>query len=61
MLIARNELKSAVYVGDTASDAQSAIDAGIPFVYAAYGFGSVDTWDYKINAIKELPQILEAD
>lgn len=34
LLIERNKLKHPVYVGDTQGDAQSAIDAGIPFIYA---------------------------
>ena len=54
ILMNRNNLTHPVYVGDTVGDAQSAIDAGIPFVYAAYGFGSVNQYEYAINSIKEL-------
>ena len=54
ILMNRNNLTHPVYVGDTVGDAQSAIDAGIPFVYAAYGFGSVHQYEYMINSIKEL-------
>ena len=54
ILMNRNNLTHPVYVGDTVGDAQSAIDAGIPFVYAAYGFGSVNQYEYMINSIKEL-------
>lgn len=32
---------SAAYVGDTDGDCRSAFEAGIPFVHAAYGFGSI--------------------
>ena len=31
-----------VYVGDTILDAESAREAGIPFLHAAYGFGQVE-------------------
>lgn len=63
LLMERNHLQNAVYVGDTASDAQSAKDAGIPFIYAAYGFGEVplQDYDYRINDIRELPELLGLD
>ncbi len=41
--------KAPVYVGDTAGDAASAAKAGVPFVYAAYGFGSVTDPDYSVQ------------
>ena len=58
LLIERNKLKHPVYVGDTQGDAQSAIDAGIPFIYAAYGFGEVKKYDAKIDSFDELLDIL---
>lgn len=59
LLIRRNGLKNPVYVGDTRGDYQSAIDAGIPFIYAAYGFGEVEDFQYKIDDIRELPVVIE--
>lgn len=59
LLISRNNLKNPVYVGDTRGDYQSAIDAGIPFIYAAYGFGEVEDFKYKIDDIRDLPAVLE--
>lgn len=58
LLIARNGLKNPVYVGDTSGDYQSAVDAGIPFIYAAYGFGEVKDCKYRIEDIRELPEVL---
>lgn len=60
ILIERNNLKNPVYVGDTAGDAKSAEDAGIDFIYAAYGFGEVsqDRYVAKIDAFSELEKIL---
>ena len=40
--VEKNALDSAVYVGDTALDKASADQAGIPFVFAEYGFGKVE-------------------
>ena len=54
LIIKRNHLSSPVYVGDTQGDKDSAVYAGIPFCYASYGFGSVDTWDYKIETFSDL-------
>lgn len=57
IIIERNNLKNPVYIGDTQGDRQSAIDAGIPFVFAEYGFGSVDGYDYKIEKFSDLLNI----
>lgn len=38
-LVARQNLKSPCYIGDTSGDEQSAAQAGIAFFHAAYGFG----------------------
>lgn len=54
LVIERNNLKSPIYVGDTSGDMEGAKIAGIPFVYAAYGFGDVESFDYKIDDISEL-------
>ncbi|MCD2347996.1 HAD family hydrolase [Clostridium guangxiense] len=54
LIIKRNNLKNPVYVGDTIGDAESAKVAGIPFVYARYGFGQVEEYDYVIDSFKEI-------
>lgn len=60
ILMERNGLKNPVYVGDTSGDAKSAEDAGIDFIYAAYGFGDVsqDRYVAKIDSFSELEEIL---
>ena len=57
LIIERNQLQSAIYVGDTLGDANSAIDANVPFIYARYGFGSLDKYDYVIDSFSELLNI----
>ncbi|HIR59892.1 MAG TPA: HAD family hydrolase [Candidatus Onthousia excrementipullorum] len=57
LVIERNNLKNPIYVGDTKGDMEASNYAGIPFVYAAYGFGKVEGFDYKINDISELLNI----
>ncbi|WP_416828805.1 HAD family hydrolase [Ectobacillus polymachus] len=54
IIMERNKLKSPIYVGDTNLDAESAIVADIPFVYARYGFGHVEEYDYVIDSFEEI-------
>lgn len=54
LVIERNNLDKAVYVGDTQGDYEAAAFAGIPFIFAKYGFGSVENCCFAINEIKEL-------
>ncbi len=56
LVVERNNLKDAVYVGDTLGDYNSANEAGIPFLHAAYGFGSVPEGTPFIKDIRELPK-----
>lgn len=57
LIIKRNNLKNAIYVGDTMGDKEAARYAKVPFVYASYGFGEVDEYDYLINSISELGEL----
>ena len=54
-IIARNSFQHPVYVGDT--HRKSALDAGIPFVFAAYGFGTVTEYAAKVETFAELKEI----
>lgn len=58
LIIERNNLNSPIYVGDTAGDLTAAKYAGIPFIYAKYGFGHVTEFDYVIDKFDELITIL---
>lgn len=58
-VIRRNGLKHPVYVGDTQGDLQSAIDAGIPFIFCAYGFGSAAHYDEKIDRFSDLADLFQ--
>ncbi|MCD7954864.1 MAG: HAD-IA family hydrolase [Lachnospiraceae bacterium] len=58
LLVGRNGLHSPIYVGDTQGDADAAAQAGIPFVYAAYGFGTADHMDAEISCFAELKEAI---
>lgn len=53
-IIKRNALEKAIYIGDTTDDRSAAEIAGIPFVYADYGFGTVQGTKYSISKIGDL-------
>lgn len=48
LLMEKLKLREAVFVGDTDSDRAAAAKAGIPFIYASWGFG-------KLSALREAP------
>jgi phosphoglycolate phosphatase len=50
-------IQNAAYVGDTQGDYEATVQAGIPFVFAAYGFGQPEHWDVKIEKFEELLNI----
>lgn len=54
LVIERNKLASPVYIGDTAGDLEAARFAGIPFVYAKYGFGQVNEYEEAIDSFEDL-------
>lgn len=60
LLMERNQISNACYVGDTMGDFQAAKDAGLPFVLASYGFGEVPDADYRISHIEELPALIRS-
>lgn len=61
LIIERNKLYGAVYVGDTQGDCDAAKLAGIPFIHARYGFGNVKEECCFVNSIDELPMLIEKE
>lgn len=57
-VIKRNGFKSSIYIGDTQGDADAAKYAGIPFIFASFGFGKVNSPDYVISSYSELSEIV---
>lgn len=58
LLIARNNIKAPVYVGDTQGDADSCKQAHVPFVWASYGFGVADFYKAALHSFSDLKYIL---
>lgn len=59
ILMKRNRIQTAVYVGDTEGDEKAAKYAGIPFIYAEYGFGKAIYPSARIKNIKDLPECMK--
>ncbi len=59
LLVQRNAIKEPVYVGDTQGDADACREAGVKFVWASYGFGSVQEFAAKIDRFDQLLDLLQ--
>lgn len=57
LVIERNSLSKPVYVGDTEGDLNAAKFAGIPFIYAKYGFGQASEYDEAVESFDELLRV----
>lgn len=57
MVVDRNHFQKPIYVGDTKGDCDSAHKAGVPFIFASYGFGDVSDYEYKIENLLQLTQM----
>lgn len=55
----RNHLQQAVYVGDTQGDYLAAMEAGLSFIHARTGYGSVEAEVKFITQLQELPEMLK--
>ncbi len=58
LVVKRNQLDEAVYVGDIQGDYDSSMKAGVKFIHAAYGFGTIDTRVPEISTFAELTQVV---
>ncbi len=56
-VVERNHLSRAMYVGDILGDYRSTVKAGLPFVWAQYGFGDVPQAQYRIQSLTQLREV----
>lgn len=59
LVVERNHLDQAVYVGDIEADYKSSCEAGVPFIFAKYGFGHVENTPY-IEKFSDLIEVVKA-
>lgn len=53
-LMAEHGIESCAYIGDTQGDYEATLEAGVPFIWAAYGFGAPEGYAAKIEDIGQL-------
>ena len=53
-LMQRHNIRSCAYIGDTQGDYEATLEAGIPFIWASYGFGIPAGYGAKIDRISDL-------
>ena len=53
-LMEKHHITSCAYIGDTQGDYEATRVAGIPFVWAAYGFGHPEGYEARVDAFPEL-------
>ena len=59
LVMKRNGVEQAVYVGDIQKDADASAEAGVPCIWAAYVFGHVEKPAAVMHSFRELPQLLK--
>lgn len=59
LVMERNGLEQGLYIGDIDGDRLASEKAGLPFVFAAYGFGEVDA-PWSVQQLSELPEVAQA-
>ena len=58
LVMDRNGYTKGIYIGDTKKDQEATLQAGLPFIHAAYGFGKAENPDGIINALSDLPEVV---
>ena len=59
LILDTHHIDRAFYLGDTTGDERASRHAGIPFVHAAYGFGSADAPDAVLERFADLPALAD--
>ncbi len=53
-LMEKYGIESCAYIGDTQGDYEATVEAGIPFIWCAYGFGEPEGYAAKVDTFEEL-------
>ena len=60
-LMKRFGIEKPLYIGDTQGDYEATLEAGIPFCWVTYGFGTPETWAHKADTPQDLLHLLTLD
>ena len=53
-LMERHGITDAAYIGDTQGDYEATVEAGIPFIWCTFGFGTPDGYAAKVDKFEDL-------
>ena len=53
-LMKEHGIENCAYIGDTQGDYEATVEAGVPFIWATYGFGTPDGYAEKVDSFEEL-------
>jgi len=53
-LMKKHNIENCAYVGDTQGDYEATVEAGVPFIWATYGFGTPEGYEAKIDSFADL-------
>ena len=53
-LMEKHNVTDCAYIGDTQGDYEATVEANVPFIWAAYGFGTPEGYAAKIDAFEDL-------
>ena len=53
-LMREHNIENCAYVGDTQGDYEATVEAGVPFIWATYGFGVPGGYEAKIDTFDQL-------
>ena len=56
-LIRKHNIGSCVYIGDTQGDYEATVEAGVPFIWATYGFGVPEGYAEKVDTFAHLLEL----
>jgi phosphoglycolate phosphatase len=60
LIVKRNDLEKAYYIGDIQGDYDATMKAGIDFIHAAYGFGTINATVPELEKFSALPELLDS-
>ena len=56
-LMAKHNIENCAYIGDTQGDYEATVEAGVPFIWATYGFGVPEGYAEKVDTFAQLLEL----
>ena len=56
-LMEKHNITSCAYIGDTQGDYEATVEAGVPFIWCTYGFGTPAGYAHKVDSFEELLEL----